>query len=338
MRCLKVPKTEGEEVRKKLLDADLLDNRYRIGKENDHLLIPVDEKIPEGFIDHEFVERKLIKREMEIGDYRNIIKVPESLRDELPASYDIIGDIVVLKIPETLHRYRREIGDAIIQSQKKVNTVLEDKGVTGDFRVRDVEYIAGTQKTNTIYKEHGMELEVDIANTYFSPRLATERLRVAEKAKEDETVLDMFAGVGPYSILIAKNVRIEKVHGIDINPVAVELLEKNAERNGVSNLVEAHLGDARNIAPGLEVDRVIMNLPHSAWEFLESALASLNDEGALHYYEIIPTDLIDRRPKELLERIKELGWKAQLEEKRMVRTYSAAEVHNAYDIKVAYQL
>ncbi len=332
MRCLKVPKSRGEEVRKKLLDADILDNRYRIGHEDGHLLIPIKKKIPEGSVDYKFVDRELVEREMEIGDYRNIVDIPERLRDELPASYDIIGDIVVLKIPDTLHRYRREIGNAIIESQKKVITVLEDKGVTGDFRVRDVEHIAGTPKTNTIYREHGMELEVDIADTYFSPRLATERWRVMQRTGDGETVLDMFAGVGPYSILIARNVKIEKVHGIDINPVAVKLLEKNAVRNGVSHLVEAHLGDARDIAPRIDADRVIMNLPHSSFEFLRYALESIRGQGVIHYYEILSSDEIEHRARSLVDDIYKFGYKAEVEEQRVVRTYSASEVHTVYDI------
>ncbi len=334
MRCLKVPKSRGEEVRKKLLDADLLDNRYRIGNEDDHLLIPVKKKIAEGSVDYKLVDRELVEREMEIGDYRNIVDIPEPLRDELPASYDIIGDIVVLKIPDSLHGYRREIGNAIIESQKKVITVLEDKGVTGDFRVRDVEHIAGIPKTVTLHREHGMELMVDVANTYFSPRLATERWRVVRQVSPGETVLDMFAGVGPYSILIARNVKIEKIHGIDINPRAVELLEKNAHRNNVSHLVEAHLGDARDKAPRIDADRVIMNLPHSAMEFLTHALKSIRGQGVIHYYEILSSDEIEHRGRSLVVDIDRYGYEAEIEVQRVVRTYSASEVHTAYDIKV----
>lgn len=333
MLCLKVPRTEGEEVRKKLLDTGLLDTDYRIERENDHLLIPV-KGVPEELEEYETLHRALDKRDKEIGDYRQLVELTDDLKDLLPSSYDIVGDIVLIKIPDELEEYRNEIGEALIRSHKKVKTVLEDKGVIGDFRVRDVEFVAGDEKTITLYREHGIELVIDVAESYFSPRLATERLRILDKVRKDDVILDMFAGVGPFGILLAKKGGVKRVHCIDINPRAIELLKENIELNGVGDRVKAHLGDAAEVGPSLDANRVIMNLPHSARDYIEHALASIRSSGTIHYYEILQRDDIHQRPKDIVEEIRNTGRRCVLSESRMVRTYSSSMVHMAYDFDI----
>ncbi len=334
MLCLKVPKTEGEEVRKKLLDAGIMDNRYKIGTEVDCLLFPLKGELPEELNEYPRVQRELEERTLEVGDYRGSVDIPEELKDELPTSYDMIGSIAVIKIPEELSEYKKVIGRAVLKTHKKITTVMDDKGVTGDFRIRDVELIAGEPETRTVHREYGIELEVDVAKTYFSPRLATERWRIVNEVREGEVVLDMFAGVGPFSILIAKHVKVKHVHAVDINPIAIELLVANAERNGVAAVVEAHLGDAGELSPRSKSDRVIMNLPHSAGDYIEPAVKSLKNGGVIHYYEILPEEKVEQRVQELIEEFKNLGKNAEIIERRLVRTYSPTDVHMAFDIKV----
>ncbi len=335
MLCLKVPKTEGEEVRKKLLDAEILDNRYKIGSQGEYLLLPLREELPGEFKCYPTVECEPKERVIEVGDYRELMEIPENLKDELPTSYDIVGDIAIIKIPEILTDHKEQIGNAIIDTHKKVKTVLEDRGVTGDFRVRDVEVLAGESKTTTIHKEYGIELEVDLAKSYFSPRLATERWRVVNQVQEGETVLDMFAGVGPFSILIAKHIKVKKVHAVDINPDAIELLKKNAVKNDIVNIVETHLGDAAKIAPKIRSNRVIMNLPHSADKYIKQALDSLKQGGIIHYYEILPEEKVEERAVELVNEINDLGKDAYILKQHCVRTYSPVDVHMAYDIRIS---
>ena len=335
MLCLKVPKTEGEEVRKKLLDAEVLDNRYKIAAKGEYLLMPLKGDIPEGLEFYQTVECEPEERMTKVGDYRELLVISEELKQELPTSYDIVGDIVMIKIPGSLEQHKGEIGRAIIDTHKKVKTVMDDKGVIGDFRLRDVEVIAGESKTTTIYREYGIELEVDVAKSYFSPRLATERWRVVNQVHEGETVLDMFAGLGPFSILIAKHVKVKQIHAIDINPDAIELLKINTVRNSVDHVIDIHLGDASKIAPKIPSDRVIMNLPHSAGIFIKPALDSLENGGMIHYYEILPEEKAKERALELVEEINKLGKQAQIVEQRIVRTYSPMDVHMAFDILVS---
>ncbi len=332
MLCLKVPKNEGEKVRQILLDENLLDKRFKIRGENDHIIMPLKEK-PEDDMDYPVIERELEKREDQEGDYTNLIDIPDELRQELPSSYEIIGDIAVLKIPDELQTYKKQVGQAIIEAHKNVNTVLEDKGVTGEYRIREVELLAGEDKRKTIHREYGAEFEIDISKAYFSPRLATERWRVVQEVQPRETVFDMFAGVGPYSILIAKNVDVKQIHSVDINPTAYELLEKNIKRNKLERKITPYLGDAREFAGKVKADRIIMNLPHSAGEFIEHALKAIKD-GIIHYYEILPYDEIEDRKRELIDEIEQIGFTAKIEGTKEVRTYSAEQAHMVFDIKV----
>ncbi|MBS3782203.1 MAG: class I SAM-dependent methyltransferase family protein [Candidatus Thermoplasmatota archaeon] len=336
MDCLKVPKCEGEKIRKELLKRELLDQDGKIDSEDDHLFLPlkkdVEFKLDE--FDYEIVDREIEKRENKERDYKELVDVPVKMEKYLPSSYDIIGDIALVKIPEEIKEYRDQIGESILETHKNLKTVLEDKGVHDQFRTRTIEYIAGEKKTETIYKEHGVELEVDVESVYFSPRLATERYRIVEKTEKDEVVLDMFAGVGPYTVLIGKNVDVDHIYSIDLNPDAVDYLKKNVRRNNLEDLVTIYEGDAGEIAPRLTCDRIIMNLPHSSKNFVKAALSGLNKDGVLHYYEIIEEAEIENSLESLLDIIDKLGYKAELLEKRLVRTYSSTKVHMAYDILV----
>ncbi|MEF8835018.1 MAG: class I SAM-dependent methyltransferase family protein [Candidatus Thermoplasmatota archaeon] len=331
-----MPKSEGEKVRKELLEKDFLYQDGKIESDNGHIFLPLkkDVELESNGFEYEIVDKEITQRDKKERDYKNLVDLPEELEKHLPSSYDIIGDIALVKIPEEIKEYKSQIGDAILETHKNLTTVLEDKGVHGEFRTRKIEHIAGEEKTETIYREHGIELEVDVESVYFSPRLATERWRVVERTEEDETVLDMFAGVGPYTVLIGKNVDVDQIHSIDLNPDAIYYLRKNIERNKLEGLVNTYEGDAEEIAPELACDRVIMNLPHSSKSFVKSALSAVKDEGTLHYYEILEEDDKEKELENLRERIEVKGYESEIVEKRVVRTYSSTKVHIAYDILV----
>ncbi len=333
MLCLKVPKSEGEKVRNKLLEENILEKKGKITSDDDYLFIPIKE-IPKENLDYEVVKRDVEYRESKSRDYRDIVKLPSDLVEYLPTSFDIIGDIAIIKIPDELEDYKADIGRAILEVQPNVETVMEDKGVSGEFRVRQVQTIAGKDKQITVHKEYGAEFEIDVANAYFSPRLATERWKVVNMTKPNEKVLDMFAGVGPYSILIAKNVDVERVYSIDINPKAISLLKRNVKRNNVEDLVEIHEGNAKDLAPKFKVDRIIMNLPHSSFEFLDTALKAAGGRSVIHYYEIIENTEFDERIKKIKQKIRGCGYTPNIKKIRDVRSYSAYMEHKALDIEV----
>ena len=216
-----------------------------------------------------------------IRSYKDVARVPEALRPQLPTAFDVIGDIAILKIPEPLVPHRAEIARAILQSNRNVKVVAQDHGVAGEFRIRKLEVLAGEPRTTTVHTEYGLRYRVDVARAYFSPRLGSERARVADQVRPGEAVGDPFAGVGPYAILIARRRRPSRVVASDANPVAVDFLRQNVAANRAAR-VETREGDAREVLrENAPLDRIILDLPHSAIEFFPDALRSLIERGTL---------------------------------------------------------
>lgn len=205
-------------------------------------------------------------------------------------SYDITGDIAVIRLPEPLKQQSKIIAEAIMQTHKRVKTVLRQASpVSGDFRLRELEWVAGERKTETVHKEHGCLLKVDLEKCYFSPRLSYERTRIAQQVQPGEVIVNMFAGVGSYSIIIAKHSEAEKIYSIDINPVAVQYIRENVKLNKLEERVVPIQGDAKKIIKERMknfADRVLMPLPEKGYEYLDyAALALKPRSGWIHYYD-----------------------------------------------------
>jgi tRNA (guanine37-N1)-methyltransferase len=222
----------------------------------------------------------------------NILSSDEVL--QVYSAFDQIGDIVIIKIPNELMPKKKIIADTILAHVKSAKAVFAQVSpVRGDYRVRNLEFIAGENRTITEYREHGCRFRVDVAKTYFSPRLSTERLRIANMVGEGETIVNMFAGVGTYSILMARMNKTCKVYSIDSNAVAAELCEANAKLNKVQDRVVSIHGDAGEVIKDKlagQADRVLMPLPESAKEFVDSAVLALKKKGVVHYFIHIRAD------------------------------------------------
>jgi tRNA (guanine37-N1)-methyltransferase len=210
-----------------------------------------------------------------------------------------------------------------------------DKGVKGEDRIRELEVVAGAPSLETMHVEHGLKFILDPSKVFFSPRLATERSRVAGMVVRGEAVLDMFTGVGPFAVRIAKHSGPSKVYAADINPAAIDYLKRNIWLNRVSG-VEPVLGDAREL-PGKipAVDRIIMNLPHSAQEFLPAALRLLRPGGTVHLYDLLEPQEKQRRKAELACAIEGARRNIGRITARLVRGYSAVSSHFVFDIQIS---
>jgi tRNA (guanine37-N1)-methyltransferase len=221
-----------------------------------------------------------------------------------------------------------------LEANKSVITVVSDEGVRGDFRVRNIKVIAGEENTKTYHKEFGMKFAVDLAKAYFSPRLATERQRVTQIVKENELIIDMFCGVGTFSVTISKNVPGSKIFGIDSNPQAIRNFMENIRMNRVENVVPME-GDVRELMSSMEpADRIIMDLPQKSYEFFELALSSLKEGGTIHYYETLTEVEAQEREDALISIVQKQGRKMEVQERRIVHGYSPTQNHYVFDIKV----
>jgi tRNA (guanine37-N1)-methyltransferase len=213
--------------------------------------------------------------------------------DELISAFDQVGDIIIVRIPESLLSKRKIIGEALLDQVKIARSVFyQTSDVEGDFRTRNLEIIAGKDSTETEYKEFGCRFTVDVKNAFFSPRLSTERERIANLIQNDEIMTNMFAGIGMFSIMAAKRKKCT-VYSLDINPIASKLCETNIGLNKLAGKVISINGDAVKIIGEQLIDksdRTLMLLPERSDEFLESAISTTRNEGIIHYYSHIHAD------------------------------------------------
>ncbi len=222
---------------------------------------------------------------------------PRSLRDALRgkfsdeeiasmvSSFDIIGDIAIIQIPYSLEGRSKEIADALMEVHKNVKVVCQKVGARqGVYRVAPLKVISGENRFVTTYREHGVRMKVDVLKAYFSPRLATERKRIADLVEPGEIVSVFFAGVGPFPLVIAKYKKAD-VYAVEINPYAYSLMVENVKMNKLVGRIFPILGDVRDVIDELPMsDRVLMPLPGSADKFLDCAFRILNPDGHLHFY------------------------------------------------------
>ena len=203
------------------------------------------------------------------------------------STVDIIGDLAVIKIPREWEDKRFEIGEIILSTLKGVKGVFRQTTPADDeYKVRGLEWLAGKKETLTIHREHGCSFRVDISSVYFSPRLSFERLRIAKITRKGEVLVNMFAGVGTFSILAVAKGGASRVLSIDKNPEAFKFMMENMILNRVSGRVIPILGDAKEVVPDLQgiADRVIMPLPALALKYLPHAFSCLRGRGWIHLY------------------------------------------------------
>ncbi len=329
--CVVVPVERGEEVRKVLRSRGVLLKHLKIRQESGRLYLPTICRMEVGFPTE---ERDFEEAFVAIRSYKDLVHVPEGLRPSLPTSFDVIGDIAVLKIPEELLSHRTEIAEAILAWNSKIKVVAQDHGVAGELRVRKLEILAGENRTTTVHTEYGIRYRADVARAYFSPRLATERLRIAARVRPGEIVADPFAGVGPYAILIAKRRQPKRVHASDANPAAMDFLRQNVAANR-AEVVEVREGDARAILRMIApVDRVILDLPHTAMDFLPDAVKALGTRGTVHVYAIVDRTEREERGQQIRLAIEGQGRSVESIGLHPVRAYSPTQHHVAFDVTV----
>lgn len=325
--CLRVPKIQGQKTLALAGKLGLRDKELEIQKDDLFICVPLvrllTEKeirlFKEEAVDFQLETRVFEERKQQEKTLADVLeeKLEPNLLASLPRALDVVGDIAIIEVPPALKPHEKLIGEAILETHRNVRTVLAKAGaISGKYRTREFDIIGGEPRTHTIHKEFGCQYYVDVAKAYFSPRLSHEHQRVASLVQEGEVVVDLFAGVGPFSILIAKNNDAVKVYAVDINPDAFKLLKKNILLNRVQNRVVPILGDARQVVhdrfSGI-ADRVIMNLPESAIEFVDVACAVLKPAGGVvHFYGFLRLpDSVDAMKLRFAETVEKSGRKVE---------------------------
>ncbi|MFH1450784.1 MAG: class I SAM-dependent methyltransferase family protein [archaeon] len=340
MKSLKVAKKNAESARKKLISFNYFDFNRKTGVSGNFVYFP----LKDGFSKSKLMglgaisAKKLSTLKSKPKSMSELLskKLSKKELDILKTSFDIFGDVIIVEIPLQLVKKEKEIGGALLKLYPRVRAIFKKSGaVSGVTRARPMKKIAGTGSAEATYKEHGCTLKFDISKVFFTPRLSTERGIVAGKVKAGETVLCMFAGCGPFAILIAKKQpNIKEVHAVDINPDAFRYLQENIRINKVSEKVKPYCGDAKKLISSKFTgiaDRVIMNLPKTSVNFLSDALKALKPEGGvIHYYTFKATK--EEVQKEIKQRL--AGKKHKILAIRNVKPYAPREYCFAADIKI----
>lgn len=200
-------------------------------------------------------------------------------------SYDFVGDICILNSDD--ERACEDAAQALMKSNKGIKGVVARVGEReGEFRLQRYKHILGERRFETVHKENGVKISVDISKAYFSPRLGSERMRVAKSIKKGDRVLVMFCGVGAYNLIIGKHAPATEIVGVEKNPAAFEYCRKNRLLNNLFDL-KFYCGDVRDVKLKGKYDRVLMPLPKNASDFLDVAVRYLAKNGVVYFYDFV---------------------------------------------------
>jgi len=247
-------------------------------------------------------------------------KIPKKYWDFITTSFDVIGGISVIEIKPEVEKFEKVIGECILTSHKQIHTICKRDGEhSGVFRRQKLKIIAGKRTKETIHKESGCQLKLHVQDCYFSVRSGTERLRVADlinkrfvKTKKKEKILVMFSGIAPFACVIGKKCSYESLLGIELNPVAHKYAAENIVLNKLQN-TQVVCADVREEVKKLDTyDRIIMPLPKTAEEFLDSALAVAHKGTYIHLYGFLGEEEFEDYKKKIKGICKEHGYKVKI--------------------------
>jgi len=269
----------------------------------------------------EALKNKLTKKEFEFA----------------PKAFDSFGDIAVIEIPKELEKKKKIIGESLLAISPRFETVCSiESNHEGEFRVQKVKVIAGKENLVATYKESAVSLKIPLGEVFFSPRLGSERLRIAQEIKKGEVVGCWFSGVGPYPIVLAKNSPMKKAVAIELNPIAHEYALQNLKLNKCEEKIEFVLGDVKKVYKKYKrtFDRIAMPLPHTGYQFLKEAFYSIKPKGIIHFYEIVEKEDYALPENQIKDAALAQKRKIKIVRKKRVRQFSPTKEQVVFDIKV----
>ncbi|KHO46149.1 MAG: tRNA (guanine37-N1)-methyltransferase [archaeon GW2011_AR3] len=316
MKCIKVSMRYAEKLKGMLVRESILHREMKAVKEKGYVYFPLA-----GHMPGRVLMQKIKSGSLPAGAFRVVnrsIAAPRKSGAQKAAQahlggFDVVGDIAILEIPRHLVKQQKIIAKSILGNHRNIATVLKKKGGhEGTYRLQKMIYLAGKNKRETIHKEHGCSIKLDVERVYFSPRLSNERKRIFSQVRPNEKVLVMFSGGGAYPVTIARNSRASLIAGVEINPVGHKYALESVRLNKIKN-VNLIRGDVRKEVPKLKekFDRIVMPLPKSAENFLSFALARSKHGAIIHLYNFFDTSLGETEPTDALQAIKRAFAKAR---------------------------
>jgi tRNA (guanine37-N1)-methyltransferase len=369
-KFIKLENKDGQKLidlmNRTMWNKSILEKKYKVIHENDFIFFPLIEDVDMIAEFTSFIKSKLkfeiISMKAALNPnykQKNLLeflqdKIPKEYLNLIPKSFDIIGNLAIIEFErlkkqeiEDLANIKTEIANAILNLNKNVVSVYEKKSQIKEVhRIRELELLGGKNLSETIHKENNCSFRLDIKQTFFTPRLVFERNRVASSnIKENEIIVDLFAGVGPFSIQIAKlhNVR---VFSFDINPRAYNFLKENINNNKLKGKIFPFHLDIKNLLDLNDelgnqlkntVNRIIMNLPEKSIDYIEVACFLMNEKGGiLHFYDFSEKpNPVDNTKEKLSKELSKLNWKIdKILESKIVKAFSPKSDLVVFDLVI----
>ena len=339
MLGVRARKKDAQKVKQYLARQKLMANNYNLISSNEFIYFPL------AFANREYgrilagLGGRIVNKEFEAtgekSDYRKRLHgALGKSYDSTAKGYEMLGDIALINAKNM--QVGRKMAKVVMAINKNVKTVLSKGPVSGRYRIRKYSYVAGKRKYTTLYKENGASFNIDVRNTFFSTRLGFERGRICRLVKDGESVVVMFAGIGPFAIEIGKAHRKCNVVGIELNKEAYNAMVENIKLNKLSN-VKAIMGDVKKVSVKYKkfADRIIMPLPKDSFEFLGSALEVAKRRCIVHYYAFgNKSSGFSEQEDKLKAFFKKHGRKFKVLNRREVRPYSASEIEMGIDFLI----
>lgn len=254
----------------------------------------------------------------------------------LPDHYVRLGDVLILDLADSGGRFGTVVAEAFARELGSRSVLVRSGPITGEFRLPQMSHVWGDPDTETTHVENGVRYRFDPARIMFSPGNLPERQRVASLPVRGETVVDLFAGIGYFTLPLAVHGRPDRIYACEKNPHAYGYLEENIRLNRVEEIVEPRLGDNRDVAPIGQADRVLMGYLPEPTEFLPLALSCLKPAGgSIHYHTVVDVPLFPQAAfHKMQETLSALHWNATLKESVTVKSYAPSQVHGVLDVEV----
>lgn len=336
MRAVRVPRRNAEALRRALVRVDALDTTRVSSREGNSVAFPICADPPvqlDAFGAAIADVPETARRVSETPRDRVVREVRPSARPFVPRRWDRLGDVIVLRPPRPISEAPLRQIAAAFAHVLGAKAVVEERAITGPQRVPSVRLLWG-RDTRTVHVEGGIAYALDPATVMFSSGNLRERMTLPRRVLPGEVVVDLFAGIGYFSIPIAIRARPSRVIACEENPVAFRFLQENIRRNRAWT-VEPRLGDCDEVAPEGIADRVVMGLLRSG-PYLRTAMRALRPEGGeVHYHEVVPSEAVGTR---LTSRVEEAARKSGrtvvASSPRIVKSVAPRVLHAAVDARI----
>ncbi len=325
MIYLKVPKYDAEKIRIELLEKDILHPDYSIFPEGGFVYFPLKYKLN---FNYDVVEIDGIKRKKRKNPYELVLeKLNFQGKELLKNKWEKFGNVLIITIPKEIYDHRFEIGKAFAEVFN-AKSVLNYRGVYGELRIPEVEFIYGND-AETIHVENGIFYKFDASKIMFSSGNVDERIRMSKLNVNNENIVDMFAGIGYFSIPLAKYGNPKEVIACEKNETAFRYLNENVKINNVK--IKTILGDNRDLDLKDYADRIIMGYVHTS-KFIPKAIDILKNEGIIHYHDTWTTEELKEKEKTLDSIFKDV--KYEVRRFHVLKSYAPHIWHIVADVFV----